>query len=449
MKQVIQNYRTGEIALREVPAPALRPGTVLVRNVASVVSVGTEKLMTGLARKSLVGKAVARPDLVKRVVEKARAEGVGEAFRQAMSRLDAPVPLGYSCAGRIVAVGPGADGLAAGHRVACGGHAAASHAEIVRVPHTLCVAVPDGVEFDEAAFAFIGAIALHTVRMAEVVLGERVAVIGLGLLGQIAAQIVRAAGAEAFAVDRDESRVALALELGARGGAMAGGDALSRAERFTGGRGFDAVLVFASTPGNQPVEAAVEMARERGRIAVAGMVRMDMPRSALYEKELRVIVPRSAGPGADDAAYEGKGLDYPPSYVPWTEKRNMEAFLALMAAGSVRVRPLVTHRIPIESALQAYALLSGERQEPYLGVVLTHNGDRPASLARRLDLRKQAVRRDAVRICPCCARWSGSRSPASQRRAGCPPSTRHGSWASGTARRTRMRSSRTRTPMPF
>jgi len=387
MNQVIQNYRTGEIALKQVPAPAVRPRTVLVRNAASVVSVGTEKLMTDLARKSLLGKARARPDLVKRVIDKARLEGIGEAFGQAMNRLDAPVPLGYSCAGRVLAVADDVDGFRAGDIVACGGHAAASHAEIVRVPRTLCAFVPDGVSVEDAAFAFIGAIALHTVRAAEVQLGERVAVIGLGLLGQIAAQIVRAAGAEVFGLDLDVAKVELALALGAQGAAAVAPEAAQTALRFTNGRGFDAVLILASTTSNQPAEMAVELARDRGRIAIAGMVRMDMPRNALYEKELRLVVPRSAGPGIDDSAYEEKGIDYPVSYVQWTEQRNMEAFLKLVAAGAVRLAPLVSHQFPIERALDAYQFLSGERREPYLGVVLTYNAGEPAKATRRLDVR--------------------------------------------------------------
>lgn len=398
MHQVIQNYRTGEIALKDVPAPALRPGTVLVRNVASVVSVGTEKLVTDLARKSLLGKARARPDLVKRVMDKARLEGVGEAFRQAMNRLDTPMPLGYSCAGRVLEAAEDVDGFSAGDNVACGGSAAASHAEIVRVPRNLCAPVPDAVALEDAAFAFIGAIALHTVRMAEVQLGERVAIIGLGLLGQIAAQIVRAAGAEVCGLDLDETKVELALELGAHEGIVAGAGAAEKAGHFAQGQGFDAVLVLASTTSNEPAELAVELARDRGRLAIAGMVRMDMPRNALYEKELHVVVPRSAGPGISDPAYEEKGSDYPVSYVPWTEQRNMAAFLKLVAAGSVRLAPLVTHRLPVGRALDAYELLSGERAEPYLGVVLTYD-EAAEPTTRRIDVRRRgAAPRDAVRI---------------------------------------------------
>ncbi|MFQ5808873.1 MAG: bi-domain-containing oxidoreductase [Armatimonadota bacterium] len=399
MNQVIQNYRPGAIALKDVPAPAMTPGTVLVRNAASIVSVGTEKLMTDLARKSLLGKARARPDLVKRVIDKARLEGVGEAFRQAANRLDTPVPLGYSCAGRVLSAAEDADGFSVGDNVACGGHAVASHAEIVRAPHNLCAPVPEGVALEEAAFAFIGAIALHTVRTAEVELGERVAIIGLGLLGQIAAQIVRAAGAEVFGLDLDAAKVDLALELGANGAAQAEPEAAQRAMQFTEGRGFDAVLILASTTSNQPTELAVELARDRGRIAAAGMVRMDMPRNAMYEKELRVVVPRSAGPGGDDPAYEQMGVDYPVAYVPWTEQRNMEAFLKLVAAGAVRVGRLVSHQFPVERALDAYQLLSGERREPYLGVVLTYDAKEAADRRQRLEVRQHRLAaRDTVRL---------------------------------------------------
>ncbi|MFQ6096896.1 MAG: bi-domain-containing oxidoreductase, partial [Armatimonadota bacterium] len=386
MNQLVQNYKTGEITLEDLPVPAPKSGTILVRNIASVVSVGTEKLMTDLARRSLLRKALARPDLVKRVMDKARTDGVGEALRQAMRRLDAPVPLGYSCSGVVVQVGPDVREVCADQLVACGGHAAASHAEVVRVPRNLCVPVADGVEPEDAAFAFIGAIALHTVRMAQVRIGERVAIIGLGLLGQIAVQIVRAAGAEAFGLDLDESRVRLSLDLGASAGVAVGAGALERALQFTGGSGFDAVLVLASTTGSQPVRMAAELARDQGRIAASGMVRMDMPRDVLYEKELRVIVPRSAGAGIYDAAYEERGVDYPAAYVPWTQQRNMRAFLGLVAAGSVRLSPLITHRFPIGRALDAYRLLSGELREPYLGVVLTYDGDRPACTSQRVEV---------------------------------------------------------------
>ncbi|MEW6048545.1 MAG: zinc-binding alcohol dehydrogenase, partial [Bacillota bacterium] len=385
MKQVVQNYRTGELSVADVPAPVLRPEGVLVRNSRSIVSVGTEKLMMDLARKSLLGKALARPDLVKQVINKVRTDGLLEAYRQAVNRLDSPVPLGYSCAGTVIAVGNGVDGVGVGSRVACFGSGYASHAEVVFVPRNLYALVPDGVSFDEAAFAGVGAIALHSVRFSRAGLGERVAVIGLGLLGLIAVQLLKASGCWVCGVDLDPGKVRLAGELGADVAVAGTADAVPAVQGFTGGVGADAVIVLASSADSRPVELAAEVARDRARIVVPGMVKLDLPRKVFYEKELELVVSRSAGPGIYDPTYERKGVDYPLPYVRWTEQRNMQEFLHLVAAGKVRLAPLITHRFSIDEAERAYDLIQ-QGKEKYIAVLLTYP-ETQASPTPRVELR--------------------------------------------------------------
>lgn len=376
MKQVILSYRTGALSVVDVPAAAIRQGMVLVRNVNSVVSAGTEKLVIDLAQKSLAGKALARPDQVKRVINKARTDGILEAYQRAANRLDTPVPLGYSCAGEVATIGDGITEVHVGDRVACAGQGYASHAEIVCVPKNLCARIPDAVNFESASFVMLGAIALHGVRMAQPTLGERVVVLGLGLLGQITVQILRAAGCHVFGVDLVPEKVSLAQELGAEEGTVIGRDNVGAAvAEFTQGVGADAVLILAGTASNQPIEMAGEICRERGRIVAVGAVRLDVPRNLFYEKELSVVVSRSSGPGIYDPQYEQKGIDYPLPYVRWTQRRNMEEFLELVAQGQVKLAPLITHRFPIERATEAYDLLLGKTKRLYIGVLLTYPTD--------------------------------------------------------------------------
>ena len=392
MKQVIQNYKTGELGLAEVPRPAIKAGGVLVRNVNSLVSVGTEKLMIDLAKKSLLGKALARPDLVKQVINKIKTEGLMEARRQAMGRLDSPVPLGYSCAGEVIEVGAGVDQFAVGDRLACSGYGFASHAEVVLVPQNLCAKIPEGVDYESAAFCTLGAIALHGVRSAQLTLGENVVVIGLGLLGQIACQIVKASGCTVFGVDVDREKVSLAIELGADQGAVSEEeDVEQRVRSSSGGYGADAVLVFASTSSSQPVELAAEISRDRGRVVIPGMVKLDLPRKIFYEKELTLVVPRSSGPGTYDPIYETKGIDYPLSYVRWTQRRNIEEFLDLVASGKVELGRIITHRFKTEDAEKAYQLIM-EGKEKYIGVLLCYEVDSKA-LVRKVWLKREEAKR--------------------------------------------------------
>ncbi len=370
MKQLLQNLRTGETLVVDVPIPAPQPGEALVRTAASLVSAGTERTLVEFAEKSLVGKARARPDLVRQALDKARREGVLTTLEAALNRLDQPMPLGYSSAGVIAALGEGVQGLRVGQRVACAGGGYAVHAEWAAVPRRLLTPLPDHVDFESAAFTTLGAIAMHGFRLAQPQLGERVAVIGLGLLGLLAVGIARAAGCHVLGIDLDPRRVALAEKMGARAALRA--EAEGAAAAFSLGRGCDAILICADTPSSDPVELAGAIARDRARVVATGAVGLQLPRRAYYEKELSFIVSRSYGPGRYDPAYEEGGQDYPIGYVRWTEGRNMEAFVDLLAAGQVDVKPLITHRFPIDRAPEAYALITSKSAGPFLGVLLTY-----------------------------------------------------------------------------
>jgi len=386
MKQLLQSYETGHLRMVDVPVGAPKPGHLLVRNVASLVSVGTEKYMLELAQKSLLGKALARPDLVRQVIAKAQAEGILEAWRQAMGRLDTAVALGYSSAGRVAVVGPGVEGFAVDDRVACAGAGYAGHAEMACVAANLCARIPRGIRFEQASFVALGGIALEAIRVAHVSFGETVAVIGLGLLGQIAVQLLYAAGCHVVGIDPDARKAAMAAEHGADAVASDYAAFAVACRNASRGHGMDAVLIFAATSSNEPLEQAAEACRERGRIVAAGLTGLEVPRKTFYEKELDFVVSRAWGPGLYDPAYAQKGIDYPFAYARWTAKRNMEEFLAQVARGSVRLDHLITHRFPFERALEAYDLILDDK-EPYIGVVLTYGGsqEQPA-IERRIDL---------------------------------------------------------------
>lgn len=378
MKQIIQSYKNGAMLLEEIPSPACPAGFVKVRTTASLVSAGTEKLMTSLAKKSLVGKARSRPDLVRRTLQKMQQEGVISTLQQVRSRLDSPVPLGYSCAGVVLEVGSGVDDLVVGQRVACAGAGYANHAEENVVPRNLCVAVSDNVADDEAAFSTVAAIALQGVRQLDPTLGERIAVIGLGLVGQITCQLLVANGCRVMGSDFDAHKRELATRLGLER-AVAPAELAQAALDFTAGYGADGVIVAASTPSNQPLIDAAEISRLKGRVVAVGLVGMDVPRDDYYRKELDLRLSMSYGPGRYDPSYEEGGADYPFAYVRWTEQRNMEAFLDLVARRRVDVHSLVTHRVAFHEALSAYELME-EGREPYVGIVLEY-GTGPREVA--------------------------------------------------------------------
>lgn len=370
MKQVLQNLRTGETLVAEVPVPTVRPGFALVKTAASLVSAGTERMLVEFAEKSLLGKARSRPDLARQVIDKARREGLLTTVEAAFNRLDQPMPLGYSSAGVVVSVGDGVAQIKRGDRVVCAGGGYAVHAEYAVVPRNLLAALPADVSFESGAFATLGAIAMHGFRMAGAQLGEQIAVIGLGLLGLLAAGIARAAGCQVLGIDIHPGRVGLAQAMGARGVLRDGAEEAARV--FSKGRGCDAVLICADTPDSDPVELAGAIARDRANVVAVGAVGLTLPRKVYYEKELTFINSRSYGPGRYDSNYEEGGRDYPPGYVRWTEGRNLEAFVALLQEERLDVGPLISHRFPIEQAPQAYELITGKKQEPFLGVLLTY-----------------------------------------------------------------------------
>jgi predicted dehydrogenase/threonine dehydrogenase-like Zn-dependent dehydrogenase len=370
MKQVVQEIRSGETRVTEVPAPQVLPGTALIRNAASLVSAGTERSLVEFAGRSLLGKARSRPDLVRQVLSKAAREGLLTTFDAVQNRLDRPMPLGYSSAGTIIALGDGMEGFRVGERVACAGGGFAVHAEYVVVPRNLLAPLPDEVDFESGAFGTLGAIALHGFRLGKTEIGEYVSVVGLGLLGLLAAQIAMAAGCRVLGIDLDPDRVARAQDLGIE--AVSRETAPEAARGFTAGHGFDLVQICADTPSDDTVELAGEIACDRGHVVATGVVGTHLPRKVYYEKELSFIVSRSYGPGRYDPAYEEAGLDYPVSFVRWTEGRNLEGFLRLVSDGAVRVQPLVTHRFPIGQASQAYRLIGGDVNEAFLAVLLTY-----------------------------------------------------------------------------
>jgi len=399
MRQVIQDYGSGELQLVEAPRPSVSPGEVLVRNHHSVVSAGTEQSMIEFANKNLLQKARERPDLVRQVIEKAKTDGVLDAYQSATNRLNQPVPLGYSCAGEVVAVGEDVTDFSVGDRVACGGAGQASHAEVVAVPRNLVTHIPDEVATDEAAFTTLGAIAMQGVRRAELTVGERVGVVGLGLVGKLVVQILDAYGFQTIGLDVDSAQVERASELGLDAGATIGEDDVAeRVDNFTDGHGLDGVIVAASTDSSQPVEQAGELCRDKGSVSVIGNVGMDLPRDPYFEKELDFGVSRSYGPGRYDRAYEEEGLDYPIGYVRWTENRNMGEFLRLLAEESVDVEPLITHEFAFEDALSAYDLiLDDDSDEHVTGVVLEYDTDRDHGETLTFE-RREGVPRDEVGI---------------------------------------------------
>lgn len=370
MKQLIQSVSTGELAVLDVPSPQVPRGGILVRTRASLVSAGTERNMASFAQANLLQKARSRPDLVRQTIAKARRDGILDTIDAVRNRLDQPMPLGYSAAGEVIEAGADASGFKAGDRVACAGGGYAVHAQIIAVPRNLAVPIPENVTFDQAAFTTLGAIAMHGIRLAGVQLGETVAVIGCGLLGLMTVQMLRAAGCIVLGLDPNQSRAALAQQLGAHWAGSDSAELASRVAAASSGQGADAVLITADTASNEPVELAAEIARKRGVVISVGAVGTQIPRKPYFEKELDFRISRSYGPGRYDAEYEQKGHDYPYEYVRWTENRNMRGFAELVSSGAVNVDALITHRFDIEEAERAYDLIMGRTEEPFLGVVL-------------------------------------------------------------------------------
>lgn len=373
MKQIVQYPKKGMLRIEDVPIPSVREGGIVVRNVTSLVSAGTEKAIIELAEKSIVSKARSRPDLVRQVVNKVKSEGLISTYKKVKSRLESPIPLGYSCAGVIEEVSGELNEFAVGGRVACAGFGYASHAEMIFVPKNLAVALPAGVSFRDGSFVTLGAIALQGIRQADVRLGETVAVFGLGLLGQLTIQMLKASGCKVIAYDIDPWKINLAVDHGVD---LAIDNSSSGFERdtkhFTGGIGVDTVIITAATPSSELMSQAAQIARDRGHITVVGAVGMNLERKPFYDKELSLNLSRSYGPGRYDRQYEEMGRDYPIGYVRWTERRNMGAFLDLVAEGKVCLDRLVTHTFASDKVEDAYSVVTGKKPEPHLGIILEY-----------------------------------------------------------------------------
>jgi predicted dehydrogenase/threonine dehydrogenase-like Zn-dependent dehydrogenase len=380
LKQILQNVRSGMTACRELPDPIAQPRCLLVANVVSLVSAGTERYVVELARKNVLAKARERPDHVKRILRRIREEGLFETARQVGAKLDEPMPLGYSSAGIVLAAGAGVKRFKAGDRVA----AAAPHASVVLVGENLCAQIPDGVSFEQAAYASVGAVALEGIRLADAALGCRILVIGLGLIGQIAACLLKASGVSVLGTDLDLGRLDATRALGVV--AVGADDVRATAMRLTAGHGVDAVLITAATSSNGPIELAADLCRQKGRIVLVGVAGTELPRPPFFEKELEFTVSHSLGPGRSEPVYEEKAIDYPIGYVRWTAQRNMEAVLETIASGGLPVDKLTTHRFAIDRAADAYDLVISSR-EPFLGIVLHY--DRTAPRKRRLEIQSR------------------------------------------------------------
>jgi len=399
MKQVLQSARTGRIEVAEVPAPRVLPGCVLVRIGASLVSAGTERASSEFASKSLLQKAKSRPDLVRDVMNKIQRDGVLSAISAVRSRLDQPLALGYSSAGTVVAVGEGVADIVPGDRVACAGANYAVHAEFACVPRMLVARIPAAnVDFDSAAFTTLGAVAIHGMRTAEAKLGDTVAVIGLGLLGQLTVQVLLAAGCRVIGFDLLQERAELARNSGALAVSASEAEFRDLCLQHTSGNGVDCVLIAAETSSSGPVNLASQVARDRAVVCAVGTVGLELQRKLYYEKELDFRISRSYGPGRYDAAFEQKGRDYPIGYVRWSETRNMGAFLQLLADGKVDVRPLITHTFAIEHAEAAYELITGDKREPYLGVLIRYAQDEQEPATRLELVSRKAEAKGQVRV---------------------------------------------------
>ena len=387
MKQVFQDVRTAEIAIEEVPTPKLLEGCLLVRTAASLVSAGTERASSEFAGKNLFQKARMRPDLVRDVLNKISRDGFAATLSAVRTRLDQPSALGYSSAGTVIAMGEGVTGFNVGDRVACAGAGHAVHAEFACLPRLLVARIPsESVSFDEAAFTTLGSVALHGIRNAQAKLGDIVAVIGLGLLGQLTVQILKAAGCSVIGMDISRERAEMALHSGADAVSTSSSEFHDLCLQLSAGHGADAVLITAQSSSNDPVNLAGAVARNRAPVVAVGTVAMDIPRRDFYEKELEFRVSRSYGPGRYDSAYEQKGIDYPIGYVRWTETRNMETFLKLLADRKLDLQPLITHRFPIEQSRSAYDLITGKTQEPSLAVLIEYPQTAKHDAQRRVDL---------------------------------------------------------------
>lgn len=373
MKQVLENLRNGDISVDEIPTPTIKPGQVLVRNHFSLISTGTEGGTVKLGKMSYIGKAKARPEQVQKVIKVVRTQGLLTAYRAVDRSLDIPIALGYSCAGEVIKVGADITDLSVGDTVACAGAGLANHAEIVAIPRNLCVPVPSSMNLKYAAFATVGAIAMQGVRIANVKLGENIVVIGLGLVGILTAQILRAAGANVFGIDVDENQLSYVNKLNICKTENFNADNLiEQVMSFSGGNGADSVIITATTADNGPVSLAGKVARHKARVVAVGRTEMKAPRDTYLFKELELHTSYAYGPGTGDPSYEENGVDYPIGYVRWTENRNMSAFIDLIYQKKIDFSHLITHEFDIEEANKAFDLIINNTQEHVSAVILRY-----------------------------------------------------------------------------
>ena len=371
MKQIVQPISGGQVEVLDVPRPVPGDIEVLVRTVASVISPGTERAVTALAQSSLLAKARARPDLVRQVARKARSEGLAVTASAVRNRLAGDVPLGYSAAGVVLEVGRAVTGISPGQLVATGGAGKASHAEFQAVPGLLCAPVPEGVPAQDAAFTTIASVALHGLRLADVGPGSKVVIIGLGLIGQLAARLAIASGCEAAGIDPAAMPRQIAQQSGVLALDECGEPTTEELLTWSRGRGADAVLVCAASSSSEVIRRVPALCRDRAAVVVVGDVALQLNRTAFYERELSLRFARSYGPGRYDPSYEAWGVDYPEGHVRWTEGRNFEAVLDLLKNGRLQVSDLVTHTYPVGEAAGAYELIE-RRSEPYLAIQVTY-----------------------------------------------------------------------------
>ena len=367
MKQILQSLRTGSTEVADVPCPAVKRGQLLIRSSHTLVSAGTERMLVEFGKANWIDKARQQPDKVRMVLDKVKTDGLMSTVEAVFNKLDQPLPLGYCNVGTVLEAGVGVSGIVPGDRVVSNG----KHAEVVSVPLNLCARVPDAVPDEEAAFTVLGAIALQGIRLVQPTLGETVVVTGLGLIGLVAVQLLRAHGCRVLGLDFDADKLALAKSFGAEVVDLAAGqDPVASAQAYSRGRGVDAVIITASTKSNEPVHQAALMCRKRGRIVLVGVAGLELSRADFFEKELSFQISCSYGPGRYDLNYEEKGNDYPVGFVRWTEQRNLEAVLDMMADGRLNVKPLISHRFAFKRAEEAYALVGGAG--PSLGILLQY-----------------------------------------------------------------------------
>jgi len=383
MKQVLQSFKTGVTEVVDVPCPRAKSGHLLTRTSRSLISAGTERMLVEFGKAGLIEKARQQPDKVKQVLDKIKTDGLMPTIEAVQSKLDTPIPLGYCNVGTVMEVGAGVEGFSVGDRIASNGN----HAEVVCVPANLCAKIPEPVSDEAGSFTVLGSIALQGLRLAEPTLGEAFVVMGLGLVGLLSVQLLRAHGCRVLGADFDPSRLALARKFGAETVDLSRGeDPIAAAMAFSRGRGVDGIIIAAATKSNDPIKQAPQMCRKRGRIVLVGVVGLQLSRADFFEKEISFQVSCSYGPGRYDPLYEEGGQDYPIGFVRWTEQRNFEAVLDMLAEGKLDVSPLISHSFPIERAEEAYDLLSGE--EASIGILLEYPGEeaRPEE-----DLRQRTV----------------------------------------------------------